>query len=146
MEILIVMGLVAIVGGMTAVIGLDGLQGYLYRSDESQVLTALQHARAQAMGNVCLGPACSDGMPHGVAVMPNDHPNAVVVFQGASYATRDSSLDAIIDLHPTTTHSGIGEVVFAQLSGNVTAPGTITLSDPTGRSSSVVVGAWGQLF
>ncbi len=105
-------------------------------------MTALLHARSLAVGNVCLGAACTEGKPHGVSIQPNQF----VIFQGAPYATRDVAEDAVIQANPAITHSGLPEVVFTELSANPHVTGSITLTDPVGNSSVVTIGTEGQIF
>jgi hypothetical protein len=136
------MGFIAIIGGFTLIVSLDSYRSYSFRSDRDLLVTALLHARSLAVGNVCSGAACTEGKPHGVSIQPNQF----VIFQGATYATRDVAEDAVIQANPAITHSGLPEVVFTELSANPNVTGSITLTDPVGNSSVVTIGAEGQIF
>ena len=140
-EVVIVMAFIAVVGGFSMFMSMDTYRGYNFHTERDLAIAALQHARAQAIGNICNGAGCATGKPHGVSIQADKF----VIFQGSSYAARDVSQDATIPANSTVAHSGQTEIVFAQLSGNVGVPGSITFSDP-GRSSNITVGAQGQIF
>lgn len=149
-ELVIVVGLLAIIGSFTLVLSFNSYKGYLYRTDRDVLVAALQHARALAIGNVCSGTTtnCTDGRAHGVAIRPVDHPESYVIFQGPSYANRDQAVDSELDSAPTTVFPGgtdLSEVVFKQLSGSATTSGTITMTDDAGRSSVITIGPDGQI-
>lgn len=56
-------------------------------------------------------------------------PDAVVLFKGASYASRDASQDEIIYLPGQIGVSGVTEVVFAKDTASPNATGSIVLQD-----------------
>ena len=140
-EIMIVMAFVAIVGSFTMLMSMDTYRSYNFHTERDLAIAALQHARALAMGNTCTGGTCTTGKAHGVSIQADKY----VIFQGDTYATRDASEDSVIQANVAVAHSGLLEIVFTQLSGNSTTPGTITFSDAT-RSSSITIGAQGQIF
>lgn len=152
LEIMMVMAFVAIIGGFTLAVSMDSFRGYMFHSDRDLLVTALQRARSQAIGNVCLGALCSNGKPHGVAIRPADNPNAYVIFQTETatptYAARtadDKVQDIAIETNAGTTFTpASAEFVFTNLSGNVIAPGTITVA-ASGHSSTITVGTEGQI-
>lgn len=141
-EILVVLGIITIIGSISIIMGVDDYRRQLFRSDRDLLVTALQHARAQSVSSICLGSGCTGGKPHGVYIGADEY----VMFQGASYATRDSDVDAVIEADSNITQSGISEVVFEQLSGDVLTPGDIVLTDSLGRVSTTTVGSEGQIF
>jgi Tfp pilus assembly protein FimT len=146
MEVLVVMSLLAVFASIGLLLGFDSYQRTLFHSDESQLITALQHARSQAISNVCLGDNCSDGKSHGVYIdLANHH---YVMFQGSGYTAADHEIEADVtfDINPHTTATGLTEVVFMQLSGEVATPGSIVLTDQGGRVTTVAIGAQGQIF
>lgn len=65
---------------------------------------------------------------------------SIVLFQGASYASRDSAYDETFDVPTSITPSGISETVFTKLSGNPQTTGTITLSTETDTKSITLNG------
>src|SRR5271154_5232788 len=92
LEILVVMGILTVVAGFGLALSLDGYRDYLFRDERDTVIGALQKARSQAINNVCLGSGCSDGVPHGVFLQNSQY----TIFQGASYAGRNGSVDQIL--------------------------------------------------
>ncbi len=124
-ETVIVLGTLSILASFTLFLDLGNYRGSAFRAEVSTLATTLQAARADALNNV-------HQSGHGVAIFPADHPRSYVVFQGLTYATRDSSADEVIDQSYATTFSSnsLFEVVFGQLNGDVSNPGTITANDP----------------
>lgn len=140
-EIVIVMSFIAIVGAFTMMVSMDTYRGYSFHTERDVLIAALQHARAEAQGNVCVGVACTTGKSHGVYI----EADKFIMFQGSSYLARDVSQDAVIPANKAITHSGISEVVFAPLSGNSPTPGTITLAS-SGHTSDIYIGTLGQIL
>jgi Tfp pilus assembly protein FimT len=141
-EILVVMGMLTIIGALGLFMSMDSYRSYAFRNERNIVVSALQRARSQAVSNVCMGATCTDGKPHGVHVVTGQY----VIFQGASYATRDAGYDQVINANtPNVSISGLSEVVFAQLSGEVATPGSITVGDNVGHSSVITINSVGQV-
>jgi prepilin-type N-terminal cleavage/methylation domain-containing protein len=149
-EMLVVMSLIIAAISLGLFFDFSSFYGYYFHGDRDALITALQHARSEAIANVCRGTSCLDGRPHGVAIRPSDNPNSYVIFQSGAgssdYANRDDEFDVILDSDPTITISGsITEVVFTQLSGNVDTPGNFVLTDATGRTSTIDINSEGQI-
>ena len=53
---------------------------------------------------------------------------SIVVFKGASYATRDTAYDEIFDVPTSIGIGGTGEYVFAKMTGLPQSTGTTTLT------------------
>lgn len=138
-EVIVVMGIFAMVGGFALFVSMETFRGSNFRSDRDLLVATLQRARAQSMNNVCLG-TCTDGKPHGVKILPD---NTLVIFQGATYETRDTSVDAVFTMN-TATMTGTDEFVFSQLSGTSTAA-EVALTDPSGRISTTTVNVEGKI-
>lgn len=147
-EIVVVIALIAVIGSLAVVPSLGTYKGTLFYTDRNLLITALQRARAEAVGNICYGGACTGGVKHGVYI-DTDASNRVknfVIFQD-TYSAGDPE-NQVIPSEGATFHSGLQTTLFSQLSGDV-APanaGTITLSDSDGHTSDVTVGAEGQIF
>ncbi|MEJ0001779.1 MAG: prepilin-type N-terminal cleavage/methylation domain-containing protein [bacterium] len=153
-EMLIVVGIITIVGGISLFFGFDSLRGYSFHSDRDVLVSALQHARAEAMANICRGASgdCTTGKSHGVKIRPDEYPDSFVVFQGTSYAahltTSDKSFDAVLESKPSITYSGADEVVFTQLSGETNSANeiAITVTDHnTGKTDTIRINHAGQI-
>jgi prepilin-type N-terminal cleavage/methylation domain-containing protein len=124
MEIMIVIGLIAVVMSMSLFMDINGYRGDAFRSEEDTLGTALQTARSDALNNI-------DEKRHGVAIHPGGY-DGYVIFEGDNYASRDVSKDEStkssynVSFTPTTP----SEVVFDQLTGDANYDGDITLMDP----------------
>jgi prepilin-type N-terminal cleavage/methylation domain-containing protein len=77
----------------------------------------------------------------GVAIVSNQ----LVLFKGASYATRDSSYDEITVIPATITPTGMSEVVFAKLTAVPSTTGTVTLTSSSGTARTVVMNGKGMV-
>jgi prepilin-type N-terminal cleavage/methylation domain-containing protein len=141
-EILLVLALIVIVGRFALMISFNTYRGASFHTDRAYLISALQHARAQAENNVCAGSTCTSGASHGVSIETHRY----VVFQGSSYATRNPAYDEPIEANPTIIRNGLSEIIFAPGSGDATPTGDIVLSDPSGRSSTITIGNYGQIF
>jgi hypothetical protein len=71
--------------------------------------------------------------------------DAFTIFEGASYAARDTNVDAVLDANAYITKTGWSEVVFEPLSGDVADAGTLTVSDGLSRTSVITIGEEGQI-
>lgn len=146
-EILVVLGILAVIGSFSVIMGIDGYRRQIFRSDRDVLITALQHARSKAISNICLGSGCSNGKSHGVYIGTNTY----VMFQGLCYASpcvrdpNDVSVDTVIEADPNVERSGISEIVFEQLSGDASTVGNIILTED-GHTSTITIGSEGQII
>lgn len=141
-ELLVVIGLLSIIGGLALILSMDSYRGYNFRSERDLLVVALYRARAEAINNMCFeapGYPCTDGEPHGVHI----EPNAFVVFQGSSYSA-SHPLNEVIPRQAAAVDVVGSDVIFSQLSANVGALTTFTLTEGL-HTSSVVVGTEGQI-
>lgn len=139
-EILVVLGLVAIVGGFSVTMSVDSFRKQIFRSDRDLLVSALHRARALAISNTCFGATCRTGAPHGVRI----EQGRLVIFQGDSFDPSDE-YNEVIEMTGGALVTGSPEIVFQPLSGLVTAPGEIVITD-TGIVSTTTVGSEGQIF
>jgi len=123
-EITVVMGLLAAIAGLASFGSLDTWRGYNFRGERNLLISILQEARSQSVNNICLGTGCDDGRPHGVHIQADQY----IIFQGSAYDPADP-LNEVIGANNSIAHGGLTDVVFSQLSGNVSAPGDIVISD-----------------
>jgi prepilin-type N-terminal cleavage/methylation domain-containing protein len=156
-ESAVTLGIFAVVAGLA--VGLDAhyLRDEAFRGDEDTLVMLLQHARMESMNDL-------DELPHGVALRPSDHPDDVVGFGGADYASSDTAsreADAIADSTAVAAGSP-SEIIFCPLSGaavTAIAPGTkcddaqnqfdgaVTLTDSTsGKTFSITVNHEGAIL
>ena len=139
-EILVVMGLFALLAGLGLMVSMDTYRGSSFRADRDLFVALLQHARAQAVNNICTG-TCTDGAAHGVGVAAG----AYTVFQGSSYGARDASQDQTFTASPMVTPSGDTEVVFEQLTGAVVSQRVIVLNGD-GKVSTTTIETNGRIW
>ncbi len=140
-EIITVMGIFALVmAGLSAVTSMDTFRGYDWHGNRNLIISTLQKARSQAVNNMCFGAGCTDGLPHGVHL----ESGKAIVFQGNSYIA-GNSINEIIPISTNIILAGLSDVVFKELTGNVTTVGTINLSDSTLHSSVVDINSEGRI-
>jgi len=92
-------------------------RGTSFGTDVDMFASVLQRARARAVNNI-------NESAHGVYIDSNRY----IIFQGDSYALRDTSLDQQISRNPGLNFSGASEIVFRQLSGDSNFEGDIIVS------------------
>ena len=143
-EIIVVMALITMMATLTLATSMDSFRGYSYRNERDAIVNSLQRARSQAISNICLG-TCTTGMPHGV----HFNANSYTIFQGIDYASRDIIADEIIRMNPAISATGPTDIIFAELSGDVTATpaGALDLivKDTTGHTSTITLNSEGQI-
>lgn len=132
MEVLITLGLIAIVAVVVSVVDINNFRGDSFRSEVSTIGTALQTARANSFNNI-------NQKRHGVAFNPAGV-SGYVIFEGNTYATRDTTQDILIASSYIVNFSPASptEVVFDQLKGDANFNGDITLTDPQRGVSAVI--------
>lgn len=141
-EILIVMGLLAIVASFALIMNLDDYRGTLFRNERDLVVSVLQKARSEAVNNVCLGAACTDGLAHGIHFTPA----AYIVFQGTVYNAADATNQSIEANDKLQIIASAPDVVFTQLSGEVAAaPWNVEIKDGIGHDVFIKVNEEGQI-
>lgn len=130
-EIIITVGILAVVAGLGLIVSLDFYQRYSIDTDKDSLIGVLRKARSLSMNNF-------NGQPHGVFIESGHY----TVFQGNSYASRQQAYDQIFNISPAVSLSislgGVSEIVFWQLSGDSNASGTINLiSGAVNRAISI---------
>lgn len=139
-ELLITIALVALMCAVAVPGSIRMLGAAAGRSDAATLETLLRHARADALNDRCEGPTCVNGARHGVKILAD----RFVLFQGDAYETRDRAYDLSFDHSAADTFTGRDEIVFATSSGDVPAPGAISMQ-ALGRIVSISVGSEGQI-
>lgn len=132
-EIVVVFGLSSIIFGLVLTGGHYQYQKQLAINERDLIIILLQTARARAVSNL-------DQLSHGLALKPPDYPNSYVLFAGPNYQASTPERRQIFEIgsYWTTASTSLTEVVFAQLSGQVNAPGNITLTNVGYRSTSTI--------
>ena len=149
MEVIIVVGLIGMIFGLTAFVSINSYRGSSFRNERDALIGVLGRARNQAMNNTCLG-GCTDSKPHGVHITVNDY----TIFQGATYNSADP-LNEVIKKDSSISIQGLGttsftDVIFTQLSGDIsTLPSGIwdltLINVTTGQNSKITTASYGQI-
>ena len=69
----------------------------------------------------------------------------ITMFQGSSYALRNNTLDEISKISLAITFSGVDEVTFAELSGEPSTTGTITVTSNINEARNITINEKGIL-
>ncbi|NBV77613.1 prepilin-type N-terminal cleavage/methylation domain-containing protein [bacterium] len=133
LEVMVVIALSCMILALSLVVSLDTYRSAAFVNDRALLIALLQHARAQALNNVCLG-NCTDGVPHGVHI----DQDAYTVFQGASYNPSDSN-NARFESNTAIVKSGISDVIFSQLSATTSTTGDVILSFADSVSTTTIL-------
>ena len=142
-EVLVVMGILAILSAMGYLVTIEFYKSYAFNAERDTIVSLLQKARAASLSNI-------NQSPHGVYFDAAD--GQYVVFQGSSYAGRNQLLDQNIPYSPGITRGGtINKVIFQQLTGNSMQDGdanplsgSVTLAEGN-RSETISLNNLGQI-
>ena len=147
-EILVVMGLLAIMAGLGLLMSMETFRGNSFRNERDTLVSALQMARSQAMDNMCFGGGCTDGKSHGVYIQTDGgNVQNYIIFQGDTYNSSDP-INQTIPAASYNIHLGapvINQIVFDHLSGNVITAGDIILAGQDGHTSTISVNSIGAI-
>lgn len=132
-ETVVVVAILVALAGLGWWTSLSFYRTYALNAEEDIVVSLLTRARAYAMHNI-------NQSAHGLYFGNGEY----VLFQGNSYASRDAQYDERTLRTYAVTVSGIAEVTFAPLSGEVNAPGDIVLADQR-RSVTISINNEGRI-
>lgn len=134
LEMLLSMALIAIifVAGMPVYVSL------MFRNDLaiSQNITASLLRRTQLLAQGMDGDA-----NWGVKIQSG----FLTLFQGLSYASRDTSKDEIQELSSTVTPSGLQEIIFTKFTGLPQSTGTVYFTASNNATSTVTINEKGTV-
>ncbi len=150
-EILVVIGILAIIASFGLFFSMENYRGSSFRDERDLLVSTLQHSRAQAVNNVCFGSPCPDGKPHGIHFFPKGDPSddRFVVFQGASFhdTADDALVDEVIKFDNRAVYIDTSlpvDIIFDRLSGN-SDDKSIILKDDAGHTSTVDINQAGRI-
>jgi len=131
-EILVVVGIIALFLGLSIPQLRSFQQVSHLENTGKEVIAILRVAQSKTL-------ASEGALQYGVHFDTTTIPNQYTLFEGSSYATRDTTKDEIAVLQKTIEISslsleGANEVVFLRLTGQTSVQGTITfrqIADPT---------------
>ncbi|MES2225981.1 MAG: hypothetical protein V4480_04220 [Patescibacteria group bacterium] len=140
-EVMLVIGLIALLGGMTAVEGFNAYRRALTRTDAERIFGLLRRARSDSIHGVCLSGTCTESPFHGVSLSAH----GATLFEGSDFKTRSQSVDETLSLEGTGIASSTGDILFAPLTGKADKDATVTLADPYGARWDITVYASGAI-
>lgn len=143
-EVLIVIAIMVVVLGFGLFASMDSFRGGSFRSDRDLLVALLQHARSQAINNICVASTCTDGSAHGVHV--DNFAHTYTVFEGTTYNATNVQ-NQTFQFSPATSISPAPtvDVDFSQLDGTIAATKTITLTGG-GRTSVITIDPSGRIY
>ncbi|MBI5306376.1 prepilin-type N-terminal cleavage/methylation domain-containing protein [Candidatus Wolfebacteria bacterium] len=115
-EVLIVMGILGTIFIFGVWTGLNFYEQYNINVEFNNLISVLRKARNLSIGNF-------NESPHGIYIEQNRY----TVYQGNSYSSRNPSFDEVF-APQTIKFSGLGDIIFSQLSGDSSASGTISVN------------------
>jgi len=132
-ELLLVIATIAIIGALAT----PALTGFLVRNQlkntTNELVSAFRTAQLNAM-------AAKRDSTWGTNVSTA----AITLFQGSSFASRNTTFDEVYAIPPSITVTP-SEIVFAKLTGNPSATPTITVQSTVGQTRTVTVNAVGTV-
>ncbi len=122
-EILVVMGILAIIASLGLFFSMENYRSSSFRNERDLLVSALEHSRAQSVNNVCFGATCPDGKSHGVHFFPKGDINAntFVIFQGDNFVSNDP-FNEIINFDNKAVYvdtTSTIDIIFNRLSGDL---------------------------
>lgn len=131
-ELLLSVAMISIIAGISLPVYVSFQTRNELATTSSAVVEMLRRAQNYARTGV-------NDSQWGVAVASS----TTTLFKGSSYASRDTSYDEVLTLAGSLTASGLGEVVFAELTGVPSTTGTITLTSSTNDTDVLTLNAKG---
>jgi len=114
-EILVTLGLIALVVAIGSIANVNMYTRGLSSSEESLLVTTLQKVRSRAMNNI-------DASMHGLYIEEDPSGSGeyyLIVFSRDSSGSDEEEEPILLNKHKTIEVTGLDEVVFKQLSGEV---------------------------
>ncbi len=137
-EIVVVIGLLAIIASLGVIVSMDFYRGYAFASERNIMVSVIEKARNQSLSNI-------NGNEHGVRFDGNDY----ILFEGPgpglTYASRQPGLDQVISpqynvkicITPPPSDTPI-DIIFTQLNGDAAPAVSLPITDrecPTPRAT-----------
>jgi len=133
-EILIVVAILSLIGGFGIIVSANFYRNQSILADQSDLISLLRKARNSALNNL-------NESGHGVYIGADEY----VVFQGDTYATRNTVFDEEYSHSGGLQFSGLQEITFQQLEGNANASGTIAVSNGV-QTTTVSINSEGRIY
>lgn len=133
-EILLAIALVAVLAGFS-------IPAYRY----FQVQNELSIAADQIVGSLRRAQILSQAVDGDATWGVDIRTGQITMFQGSSYASRDSDYDEVFDVPSNISFSGINEIVYSKVFGEPDATGIITATSVLGDSIVITINEKGTL-
>ena len=134
LEVLLSVSVIGIIAG----IAIPVYQSFQTRNDLDIAAAAIAQSLRRAQ---VLAEAVDGDISWGVFVASG----ALTLFQGTSYAARNSSFDEVFEVPTSITPSGVAEVVFAKFTGLPQTTGTVTLTSTNNETREITINAKGMV-
>ena len=141
LELLLVVAIIAILASAIAPVSSRLFSSAQLNENAASIVQTLRTARQRSVARF-------NDTTHGVYFEINEGADRFILYQGTSYATRNSAYDRIEILDDSitmTTNISGNEVTFFEGNGTPSATGTITLNHQVYGSESVSVDARGKI-
>ena len=135
--------MIELVLSITVMMVLAGLALPVYQSFQNKNdldLSAMYLAQLMRRAEVLAGAADGDSA-WGVKIQSG----SIVLFEGTSYALRDTTRDETISISNSVTGSGLTEVVFSKVTGLPQTTGTTTFTSASGEVITVAINSKGAV-
>ena len=145
-ELLVVMGMLTTLLSLGLFVSFSEYRGTHFRNERTRLVSVLQKARSEAVGDQCRASGCRAGAAHGVYL---GLPSSYVLYEGDSYESRHETIDENIGIESTdVTFVGCRDVTFLPGSGKAECHG----ADPQievhqgERISTIFVSSIGRIW
>lgn len=135
LEILVVVGIVAIIAAASVVLSVSSLNQSRISTERDQLIADLRTAQSRSLTGY------QDDV-WGIYLESGQY----TVFKGSSYAGRDTDYDQVHAVTSTITYSGNAEINFDFKEGTTSDTGTITLTEAgTGETRGISINENGRI-
>lgn len=138
---LVVLAIFLTIVGLVFDSSFDNFEKSSVDTEADTLMSLLQHARAEAMSNICRDISCTVGSFHGILIINN----SFIVFEGTDFKSSNRAFDQVTPRNSAFVSSGVSEISFENLSGNTINYGNIILENKSGQKIIVSVGQEGQI-
>lgn len=134
LEVLLSVAIIALIAGVGAPI----YQSFQVRNDLDVATNTISQSLRRAQ---VLSQAVDGDTTWGISVQSG----AITLFQGASYASRNTNFDEVFDLPGSITTSGVSEIIYEKFTGEPQTTGTVTLTSNTNEAKNITINEKGTI-
>ena len=134
LEVLLSVAVIALIAGLGAPI----YQSFQVRNDLDVATNTISQSLRRAQ---VLSQAVDGDTTWGISVQSG----AIILFQGASYASRNTNFDEVFDLPGSITPSGVSEIIYEKFTGEPQNTGTVTLTSNTNEARNITINEKGNI-